>query len=128
MTELCAVITLATELDSDALHSYRQDINIVLTMNSYESSPVPAAMSHRQLSKLLQAASVENVRDDQNEENTLGDELQAWAEATRSLLDSMSTSPEAMTSQRTPHQVMALGSLRTHLMLGLQALKAAGSQ
>ena len=110
------------------MDSYRQDINLVLTMNSYESNPVPAAMSHRQLSKLLQAASVEDVRDDQSEENLLGDELQAWAEATQTLLDSMSTSPESMTSQRTPHQVMALGSLRTHLMFGLQALKAACSQ
>lgn len=122
------MITLATELDSDALHSYRQDINTVLTMNSYESSPVPAAMSHRQLSKLLQAASVEDVRDDESEENILGGELQAWAEATQTLLESMSTSPESMTSQRTPHQVMALGSLRTHLLFGLQALKAAGFQ
>ena len=122
------MITLATELDSDALHSYRQDINTALTMNSYESSPVPAAMSHRQLSKLLQAASVEDVRDDESEENILGGELQAWAEATQTLLESMSTSPESMTSQRTPHQVMALGSLRTHLLFGLQALKAASSQ
>ena len=122
------MITLATELDSDALHSYRQDINTALTMNSYESSPVPAAMSHRQLSKLLQAASVEDVRDDESEENILGGELQAWAEATQTLLESMSTSPESMTSQRTPHQVMALGSLRTHLLFGLQALKAAGFQ
>ena len=97
-------------------------------MNSYESSPVPAAMSHRQLSKLLQAASVEDVRDDESEENILGGELQAWAEATQTLLESMSTSPESMTSQRTPHQVMALGSLRTHLLFGLQALKAAGFQ
>ena len=122
------MITLATELDSDALHSYRQDINTALTMNSYESSPVPAAMSHRQLSKLLQAASVEDVRDDESEENILGGELQAWAEATQTLLESMSTSPESMISQRTPHQVMALGSLRTHLLFGLQALKAAGFQ
>ena len=97
-------------------------------MNSHESSPVPAAMSHRQLSKLLQAATVEDVRDDQSEENILGNELQAWAEATQTLLDSMSTSPETMTSQRTPQQVMALGSLRTHLIFGLQALKAARSQ
>ena len=97
-------------------------------MNSYESSPVPAAISHRQLSKLLQAASLEDVRDDQSEENPLGDELRAWAEATQTLLDSMSTSAESMTSQRTPHQVMALGSLRTHLLFGLQALRAAGSQ
>ena len=97
-------------------------------MNSHESSPVPVAMSHRQLSKLLQAASVEDVRDDQSADNPLGDELQAWAKATQTLLDSMSTSPETMTSQRTPQQVMALGSLRTHLMFGLQALKAARSQ
>ena len=97
-------------------------------MNSYESSPVPAAMSHRQLSKLLQAASMEDVRDEQSEENPLVDELRAWAEATQTLLDSMSTSPESMTSERTPHQVMALGSLRTHLLFGLQALKAASSQ
>ena len=128
MASLCAVITLATELDSQALDSYRQDINLLLTMNSYENNPVPAAMSHRQLSKLLQAATVKDVRDDQGEENTLGDELQAWAEATQKLLDSMSTSPETMTTKRTPHQVMALGSLRTHLMFGLQALKAAGCQ
>ena len=97
-------------------------------MKSYENSPVPAAMSHRELSKLLQVASLEDVRDEQSQENTLGDELRAWAEATQTLLDSMSTSPESMTSQRTPHQVMALGSLRTHLLFGLQALKAAGSQ
>ena len=97
-------------------------------MKSFESSPVPAAMSHRQLSKLLQIASVEDVRDEQSEEKPLVDELRAWAEATQTLLDSMSTSPESMTSQRTPHQVMALGSLRTHLMFGLQALKAAGTQ
>ena len=97
-------------------------------MNSDETSPVPTAMSHRQLKKLFQAASVEDVREHQSKGNTLGSELQAWADATQQLLDSMSTSPESMTSQRTPHQVMALGSLRTPLLLGLQALKAAGSQ
>ena len=97
-------------------------------MKSDESSTVPAAMSYRQLSKLLMVASVEDARDEQSQENPLGDELRAWAEATQTLLDSMSTSPESMTSQRTPHQVMALGSLRTHLLFGLQALKAAGSQ
>ena len=97
-------------------------------MNSFESSPVPAAVSHRHLSKLLQAATLQDAIDQSEEENTFKEELQVWAEATQRLLDSMSTSPESMASQRTPQQVMALGSLRTHLMFGLQALKAADPQ
>lgn len=96
-------------------------------MNSDERMPVPAAMSHRQLQKLLQAASVEDVKESQSDVITPGYELQSWADATQHLLEIMASSPESIALQRTPHQVMALGSLRTHMMLGLQALKAAGS-
>ena len=128
MRSACAVITLSTELDSFARQAYRRFTTFALIMESHERSPVPAAMSHRQLAKLLKSASAEAVSDHHSEGNTLDKELQAWSVATQQLLRSMSTSHEAMTSQRTPHQVMALGSLRTHLLLGLQALKAAGSR
>ena len=51
-----------------------------------------------------------------------------WVERTSALLKEIEQSSSAAAEGKTPHQVMALGSFRTHLLLGLQALKAAGSR
>lgn len=48
-----------------------------------------------------------------------------WVERTSALLKEIEQSSSAAAEGKTPHQVMALGSFRTHLLLGLQALKAA---
>lgn len=53
--------------------------------------------------------------------------LRHWCRDTMELLDNMAANPENFGLNRSTQQVMALGSFRTHLMLGLQALKASQS-
>ena len=96
-------------------------------MNS-DSVPIPEAMSYRQLQTLIESAPADSNLDVSPVENPLNSELQAWADSTQHLLESLARSGDVVAVQRTPRQVMALGSLRTHLMLGLQALKASGSR
>ena len=48
--------------------------------------------------------------------------LSAWADQTRSCCDGLKAG-DAVSDTRTPKQVMALGSFRTHLVMGLKALR-----
>ena len=53
--------------------------------------------------------------------------LSAWADQTRELLQWIDQQGDAVSESRTPKQVMALGSFRTHLVMGLKALRYAES-
>jgi hypothetical protein len=83
---------------------------------------VPSAVSFKQLSSLLKAAgSAAPAEDGSSGEPVSFD----WAERINALLKEVEQSSAAASEGKTVDQVMALGSFRTHLMLGLQALKAA---
>ena len=92
-------------------------------MNRDDAPPIPDALSHRQLNRLLETAMQESSTPAKESNDILSAELKR-ANHTRFLLQRMAHKGDAIGSDRSPQQVMALGSFRTHLMLGLQALKA----
>ena len=49
--------------------------------------------------------------------------LSAWADQTQELLHWIESRGDAVSDTRTPKQVMALGSFRTHLVMSLKALR-----
>ena len=58
-----------------------------------------------------------------NEDELLRAALSAWADQTKELLMWIESQGDAVSESRTPKQVMALGSFRTHLVMGLKALR-----
>ncbi|WP_037990740.1 hypothetical protein [Synechococcus sp. CC9616] len=95
-------------------------------MKDAEQRMIPDALSHRDLAGLLQGAPRE-MEACASDVDPLSDELKIWAEQTQHLLQRISAHGDAVAQGRSPQQVMALGSCRTHMALGLQALKAAQS-
>lgn len=62
-----------------------------------------------------------------DEDELLRAALSAWADQTKELLMWIESQGDAVSESRTPKQVMALGSFRTHLVMGLKALRYAES-
>ena len=93
-------------------------------MNRDDALSIPDALSHRQLNKLLANARQESSIPVDESKDSLSAELERWVNHTRFLLQRMTHKGDDIGSNRSPQQLMALGSYRTHLMLGLQALKA----
>ena len=93
-------------------------------MNRDDAPSIPDSLSHRQLNQCLETAMQETSTPAEESNDTLSAELERWADQTSFLLQRMAHEGDAIGSHRSPQQVMALGSFRTHLMLGLQALKA----
>ena len=61
------------------------------------------------------------------EDELLRAALSAWADQTKELLQWIEQQGDAVGETRSPKQVMALGSFRTHLVMGLKALRYAES-
>ena len=93
-------------------------------MNRDAAPLIPDALSHRQLNQWLESAGQERFRSSAEDQDALSADLAEWAGQTRTLLRRMAEEGDSIGTERSPQQVMALGSFRTHLMLGLQALKA----
>ena len=93
-------------------------------MNRDDAPSIPDSLSHRQLNQWLETAMQETSTPAEESNDTLSAELERWADQTSFLLQRMAHEGDAIGSHRSPQQVMSLGSFRTHLMLGLQALKA----
>ncbi|MEO1003034.1 MAG: hypothetical protein AAFX65_07980 [Cyanobacteria bacterium J06638_7] len=94
--------------------------------------PIPEAISHRQLAQLLRTAATEAARaevidghepgvDHSSEAEAL---LQAYGQLSVRLLKAFEGSGEVMAQGRTPRQLMAMGALRAHAQMALQALAA----
>ena len=83
---------------------------------------VPSAISFKELSSLLKAASQPVLAEKASTMESISFD---WAERIAALLKEVEQSSSLAAEGRTPQQVMALGSFRTHLLLSLQALKAA---
>ena len=93
---------------------------------SIDSDPfVPDALSHQQLNALLKAAmDTSAVPEGQlSDDELLRAALSAWADQTQELLRWIEGQGDAVSDTRSPKQVMALGSFRTHLVMGLKALR-----
>ena len=95
----------------------------IYSMDNFDPSSIPDGFSHRQLSNMLQSALPDAVVPEDDSDQLVND-LTAWALGTQHLLQRLSQESDAIGRNRSPQQVMALGSFRTHLMLGLQALQA----
>ena len=95
-------------------------------MSNNKSPSLPDRLSHRQLKAMLQSAPAERTCSDPVQD-PLADELLTWTPLTKQLLQTLEQQGTAIGEHRSSEQMMALGSFRTHLMLGLQALKAAQS-
>ena len=83
---------------------------------------VPSAVSFKELSSLLKAASQSIPAEKAETTESVSFD---WAERIAALLTEVEQSSSQAAEGKTPQQVMALGSFRTHLLLSLQALKAA---
>ena len=93
-------------------------------MNRDDAPLIPDALSHRQLNQWLESAGQERFRSSAEDQDALSADLADWAGQTRTLLRRLAEEGDFIGTERSPQQVMALESFRTHLMLGLQALKA----
>jgi hypothetical protein len=94
--------------------------------------PIPEAISHRQLVQLLQSAVADPAiagSDDgapagavrQRELEAL---LQAYGQLSVRLLKAFESAGDELGRGRTPRQLMAMGALRAHAQMALQALAA----
>ena len=87
---------------------------------------VPDALSHQQLNALLKAAMDQSATPgggQLSDDELLRAALSAWADQTQELLRWIEGQGDAVSDTRTPKQVMALGSFRTHLVMGIKALR-----
>jgi len=104
-----------------------QHLQICLSIDPDPS--VPDALSRHQLTALLKAA-MEGTQARMasiDEDELLRAALSAWADQTKELLQWLESQGDAVSDTRSPKQVMALGSFRTHLVMGLKALRYAES-
>ena len=101
----------------------KQDLHVCLSIDFDPS--VPDALSKHQLSELLKAAAdgCQAREAPLDEDDLLRAALSAWADQTKELLMWIETQGDAVGKTRTPKQVMALGSLRTHMVMSLKALR-----
>ena len=91
-------------------------------MNPVDPRPIPDALSHRvHCCSRPQPWSSPVVSDTP----PLTMELAEWSRQTQLLLQQMAQEGESIGTCRSDQQVMALGSFRAHLLLGLQALREA---
>ena len=102
-----------------------EGLQIFLTIETDPS--FPDALSYDQLKDLLQAAI-----DDQSmawpgidEDELIRAALSAWADQTKELIHWIEKRGDSLGTTRSPKQLMALGSFRTHMAMGLKALKYA---
>ena len=104
-----------------------QHLQISLSIDPDPS--VPDALSRHQLSALLKAAmeGTQARMSSIDEDELLRAALSAWADQTKELLQWLESQGDAVSDTRSAKQVMALGSFRTHLVMGLKALRYAES-
>ena len=104
-----------------------QELQICLSIDS--DPAFPDALSQHQLNALLKAATEGSLARDGrvDEDELLRAALSAWADQTKELLMWLESQGDQVAHTRTPKQVMALGSLRTHMVMSLKALKYAES-
>ena len=58
-----------------------------------------------------------------DEDDLLRAALSAWADQTKELLQWLELQGDSVGKSRPPKQVMALGSVRTHMVMSLKALR-----
>ncbi len=94
--------------------------------------PIPDAISHRQLAQLLDSAAVESGTPEVNDGREAGADrqrelealLQAYGRLSVQLLKALEGNTQELARGRSPRQLMAMGALRAHAQMALQALNA----
>ena len=84
---------------------------------------IPDSVSFKQLASLLSEAPAQSPQPEAQADPAMSVD---WSERVQALLQEVEQSSEQASQGKSSQQVMALGSFRTHLWLGLQALKASG--
>ena len=79
---------------------------------------IPSSISFKELAGLLAAARPEHL-------NTQDELSVDWSDRVKALLGEVEQFASQVAEEKTVDQVMALGSLRSYLMLSLRAMKAA---
>lgn len=92
-----------------------------VSLNITRDPLVPDALSREQLAVLWLAAKGK-CEQDFNDDEVLRAALAAWSDQACELLDLLEQNGNTVGDTRTPQQVMALGSFRSHLIMGLKAL------
>ncbi|MFL0770814.1 MAG: hypothetical protein AB8B36_13220 [Prochlorococcus sp.] len=82
---------------------------------------IPNTVSFKALDALFKAATPETPALDE----TQGSASFEWKERIKAVLKELEQSSSQAAAGKSTDQIMAMGSFRTHLMLSLQALKAA---
>ena len=101
-----------------------------------ESTPLPSAISHKELPALLSAAKkdalppqkhdqVEEQSEDQKEFENL---LLNWSSLSKELLKTLKKKQPDVFEGRNTKSLMALGALEAHLFLAIQAQEASESE
>lgn len=86
------------------------------------SSQIPSAMSNKTLQGFLKTAALEEAS---TTDAITPPKASEWLERVSDVLQEVEDNAAQVAQGRTAEQMMALGSFRTHLLLSLQALKAA---
>jgi hypothetical protein len=90
------------------------------------TQPIPEAISHRQLAHLLRSAAAEPAAAAEHG-GELDALLQAYGQLSVQLLKAFEGAGDELARGRSPRQVMAMGALRAHAHMALQALAASGA-
>ena len=90
----------------------------------------PNAISHKELTSLLNKAKKETSSNDTSEsleikENQeFNDLIKNWTETSQKLLLMLNNKEQVLTKNRKPKSLMAFGAMGAHINMALQALKA----
>ncbi len=91
-------------------------------------NPIPEAISHRQLTALLQSAVPEQaapkVDADGDQKRELDALLHRYGSISQRLLQALQQGDSTMALGRSPRQLMVIGALQVHVQMALQALAA----
>ena len=94
-----------------------------------EFKPIPEALSHKQLSKLLTKAKKDVAKETVNlENNEASDKFKElatqWSKVSKKLLSDLDSKKNYLIKGKGPNSLMALGAMEVHLNMAIQALKA----
>ena len=92
-----------------------------------DSNPIPIALSHKQLNKLLNSAPKESLGKELTSEDQITQKhdferlLSSWESISKQLLEDLRRKNDIYLTNKNPKSLMALGALESYLFLALQA-------
>tara|TARA_Y100001968_G_scaffold160864_1_gene147206 strand:- start:108 stop:392 length:285 start_codon:yes stop_codon:yes gene_type:complete len=86
-----------------------------------EFKPIPEALSHKDLRKLLVKAE-KDIQSD-NSDKDLEELIERWSTISQELLENFGPKKNQLTQGKGPSSIMALGAMEVHLNMAVQAFK-----